>query len=87
LKRPDVTGLVSDLTEAQGLVKVIHGANEDELPLATQTVGQVRGQLDRLFNIAPEATALINGIPVTEGHVLAMGEVLEFMKETGRKGA
>lgn len=69
-----------------GWVRIIHGANEDVLPLAGQTVGTVRQELGGLFNVAPGAEALVKGEPVVEGFVLRHGEILEFLQTWGRKG-
>ncbi len=69
-----------------GLVCVIHGANEDVLPLGGQDVGRVRHEVSGLFNIAPDAIAMIGGHAVSENHLLGHGETLEFIRPSGRKG-
>ena len=69
-----------------GLVRIIHGANEDVLEVGGQSVGKVRSQLDQLFNIDPAASPLIDDLPVAEDHVLRQGEKLEFLNPFGHKG-
>ena len=49
-----------------GWVRIIHGANEDVLPVGGQTVGTVRQELGGLFNVAPGDEALVKGEPVVE---------------------
>lgn len=69
-----------------GWVRVVHGANEDLLPVGGQAVGLVRRELGGLFNVAPGAEALIEGEPVAEDYTLRHGETLEFISRWGRKG-
>lgn len=69
-----------------GMVRIVHGANENILPVGGQTVGQVRQELGWLFNFASGAEALIEGEPVAEDYVLGHGETLEFISRAGRKG-
>ncbi|WP_435018543.1 helix-turn-helix transcriptional regulator [Tundrisphaera sp. TA3] len=69
-----------------GLVRIIHGANEDVLPLGGQHVGRVRHELSGLFNIAPNAPGKVGGRFVPENYLLREGETLEFTRPFGRKG-
>lgn len=69
-----------------GMVQIVHGANENILPVGGQTVGMVRHELGGLFNVAPGAEALIGGEPVAEDYTLQHGETLEFITPVGRKG-
>jgi hypothetical protein len=73
-------------TSGPGFVQLIHGANEDVLEVGGVSVGEVRFQFDRLFNIDPAASPLIDGLPVTEDHVIRHGETLEFLNPFGHKG-
>lgn len=70
----------------QGYVRIIHGSNEDVLPVGGQTVGRVRSELGGLFNIAPGAEALVGGVPIAEDYTLRHVETLEFVSPLGRKG-
>jgi hypothetical protein len=67
-------------------VTVISGAYVQSLPLANQTVSNVRQLLQASFNIGPQALALINGRPVTGETVLRQGDMLEFVHHAGEKG-
>ena len=78
--------LIHARTSGPGFVQLIHGANENVLEVGGQSVGEVRSQLDRLFNINPAASPLSNGSPVTEDHILRHGETLEFLNPFGQKG-
>ncbi len=69
-----------------GRVRLIHGANEDVLPVGGMRVGKVRFEFSGLFNISPDADAFLSGQPVAEGYVLRHGEILEFLQTWGRKG-
>lgn len=69
-----------------GWVRLIHGANEDVLPIGGRTVCVIRREFGGLFNIAPGATAFLDGDPIEEVHLLRHGETLEFIKLIGRKG-
>jgi len=54
--------------------------------LAGRTLAQARAVLDAALDIQPDATALADGQPVDEHHVISADETLEFMAEAGKKG-
>ncbi len=68
-------------------VKVVHGANDGEFEVAGETVGRVRASLTHAFNIPDDAIALADGRRITDGFRLADNSVLEFVRESGVKGA
>jgi hypothetical protein len=70
----------------EGDVFVISGANSQPFPVASSTVREVRRMLQHIMNIGPNATALVNGTPVTPDHILRQDDTLEFTKEGGEKG-
>jgi hypothetical protein len=72
---------------AVGGVQVIWGATAETLDLADMTVGDVYRMLQAPFNIAPAVAALVNGNAADEAHRLAVGDVLEFARPAGEKGA
>ena len=78
--------LIHNQASGSGFVRLIHGANEDVLPLGGQQVGRVRHELSGLFNIDPAASPLINGFPVSNEHLLQHADTLEFIVPLGRKG-
>lgn len=74
------------LQKLEGKVKVLHGANDEELELVGQTVQAVRASLVDSFNIPGDAMALVNGDQVDNNYVLKQNDVLEFIKAAGVKG-
>jgi len=67
-------------------IRVVHGANEQELDVESATVGTLRRSLRDVFNIPDVATALISGETVTDECAVSDGELLEFVQRDGRKG-
>jgi hypothetical protein len=74
-------------SEPGGAVQVIAGPTAESLELAGMSVGEAYGLLRVPFNLAPMVTALVNGRPVEADHRLALGDVLEFTRPAGEKGA
>ena len=85
-KKPSIEEVFEASEKIDGTVRCVHGANEQNLPIQGKTVGWVRANLAAALNIAPAATALIDGEKVGEDTILAQGKTLEFLKEAGRKG-
>lgn len=73
-------------TPHNGMVKVIHGANDDEFDIAGVTVSQVHANLIDAFNIPKRSVAFVNGEQVDGAYVLQANDTLEFCKRAGRKG-
>lgn len=67
-------------------VTVLSGANEATLDVEGRSVGTVRHDLARTFNIPDGAQATINGKNVPDSTILADGDELSFVKATARKG-
>lgn len=77
----------TDMTNrANGMVKVIHGANDDEFDIAGATVFRVQSNLKDAFNIPATAPVFVKGKRVETDYVLQAGDTLEFCVESGRKG-
>jgi hypothetical protein len=68
-------------------VEVIHGVYAHSLPLAGMTVRQARAELEQRMNIDPDAMAVVDGHEADEDTILAQGQVLNFVKHAGEKGA
>ncbi|MEE9606199.1 MAG: hypothetical protein V3U03_00560 [Myxococcota bacterium] len=68
-------------------VQVIWGATADSFDLAEMTVGDAYRMLSAPLNIAPAVAALVNGNASDANHRLAAGDVLEFARPAGEKGA
>jgi hypothetical protein len=70
-----------------GFVKVIHGLNDGEFPVAGASIAQVRRSLVGAFNIPQEAIPFLNGAHVSNDCRLSDADTLEFVKRNGIKGA
>ena len=71
---------------AAGRVRVIYGVHTLDVAVAGRSIQSVREALIQPLNISPEAVALVNGREVEASHVLAPGELLEFVRYSGEKG-
>lgn len=71
----------------EGHVEVIHGVYAHTLPLSGMTVGQARSELGPRMNIDPDSIAVVDGNEVGDDTVLGEGQVLNFVKHAGEKGA
>jgi hypothetical protein len=69
------------------LVRVLAGADVQDMALAGRTVGEARTVAQALFGIAGDAVALIDGRRVAENEILGEDQQLEFVKHAGVKGA
>ena len=58
----------------------IHSAIADAIG---RTVAEVRQALAQQMNIPANAAAVVNGQRVTDAHVIAKGQKVEFVKEAG----
>jgi hypothetical protein len=68
-------------------VRLIAGADVQDLPLAGRLVGEARTVARNMFAVAAAAVAIVDGERVEDDHVLAAGQTLEFVKYAGQKGA
>lgn len=68
-------------------VRIIAGADVQDLDLAGRTVGEARVVAQALFGTNAAAVALVDGVEVDEQRLLRTGEQLEFVKYAGNKGA
>jgi hypothetical protein len=71
---------------SQGRVQVIHGVYSHTLPLAGVTVEHARRELADRMNIDPAATAVVDGVEVSEDAVLREGQMLNFVQPAGERG-
>lgn len=76
----------SPLPPAQA-VRLIAGADVQDMALAGRTVAEARAVAQAVFGIHAAATALVDGREVGEEHRLLSGQQLEFTKHAGQKGA
>ena len=67
-------------------VKVIHCSNEGSFPIAGEKVKHVRLSLADAFNIPKDALPFVNGEQVDMCYTLSADDILEFVKQSGRKG-
>ena len=66
----DLFGDLGGVPAGPGLATVIHGTYAETLPVAQMSVAQVRGRFADLLDIHPEATAILDGVPVDDDVVL-----------------
>jgi hypothetical protein len=71
---------------AVGTVEIISGPYQDSYDVAGCTVGYIRSALGVVYNIPPDAESLIDGSPVGDDAIVRVGECLEFIRASGRKG-
>lgn len=70
-----------------GAVQVIWGPTAESLELAGLTVDGAYQLLRAPFHIAPGVRVLVNGEPAAPDQRLAAGDLLEFTRPAGEKGA
>jgi hypothetical protein len=68
-------------------VRLIAGADVADIELVARTVAEARAVAGMLFGIRRTARAVLDGHEVREDQVLGAGQVLEFVKHAGSKGA
>jgi hypothetical protein len=68
-------------------VRLIAGADVQDMELAGRRVADARALAMALFGIHPTAIAVVGDRRVGDDHVLEAGQVLEFVKHAGQKGA
>lgn len=84
---PAADPTIPPATPARRAVRVIAGADVQDMDLAGRRVADARAVAQALFGVHPAAVALVGGRRVTEEHVLGDGQMLEFVKYAGQKGA
>ncbi len=67
-------------------VRVLCGANAQNVDMSGKSVADVRGFMQQTLNIPAGAEALVTGRRVGDDYVLQENEQLEFVRESGRKG-
>jgi len=68
-------------------IQVSCGANSADFPVTGKPVGAVQEFLKEVLNIDRLAEGQVAGKPVGSDYILKEGDVLEFIKPAGRKGA
>lgn len=71
----------------QEAVRVIYGVHSIEANIAGRSVGEIRTALKQALNIGPQAVAVVDGREILESYMLQAGQVLEFVRLAGEKGA
>jgi|SRR5262245_36765887 len=87
---PNTSVLGDPLAPAEhlpGTVHVTSGVNDEWLPLAGRTVGELRRRLASRYDLGPEALATVRGQLVGDDVVVRQGEHLAFIRDSGEKGA
>lgn len=75
------------MSDENALVRVTVGANSESFPgLAGKTVSEARAAFETIYNVAPGASATINGEPARDSDLLKADDTLVFGKPTAQKG-
>ena len=82
----DMFGELGGSPTDTGLATVIHGTYAEALPVAQMSIAQVRRRFSDLLDIHPEATAVLDGVPVDEDVTIQVGQNLMFVRRAGEKG-
>ena len=67
-------------------MQIVYGASLQNLPLAGQNISHIRPALEMMLRVDARSPMLVNGEPAAANHVLASGDVLEFIHRAGEKG-
>ena len=76
-----------DARPIECLVNVAYGPHDLDLPLAGCTEAEIKESLADVLNVGKAAEAYVNGQPVRADYVLQAGDRIEWMRESGSKGA
>ena len=77
----------SDTLQPHVAVHIVNGPLTLDAPLAGMTITAAYQLLQHTLNLAPGVTALVNGNEVEPRFRLESGQVLEFVRRAGVKGA
>ncbi len=69
-----------------GTIRVSGGIDNEWLPLAGQTVGEVRRRIASRYGLDPRAIPYVHGQAVSDDVVVRQGEHLSFVRLSGEKG-
>ena len=83
---PGGLGTIFDGDAGGGMVTVTHGLHQEMLPVANQTVGQIRTRLADRLDIPPDGRAQLDGNDVGDDVVVRPGQSLMFVHRAGEKG-
>ena len=70
----------------KGMLDVICGANAVEMPLAGQSIRDIRATAKDALNIPPDATARLNGRRAEDTVVAKLHDQVEFTAQAAAKG-
>jgi hypothetical protein len=70
-----------------GTVHVTGNVNDEWLPLAGRTVGEIRRRVGSRYELGSGALATVGGQLVGDDVVVRAGEHLAFLRDSGEKGA
>jgi len=70
-----------------GTVEVYGGMENEWLPLAGLTVGEIRRRIRTRHGLDAEAVAMLHGRRVGDDVVVRQGERVSFLRQSGEKGS
>lgn len=71
---------------AGGSVTIDYGVYHEQLPVGGRTVREVRRMFGGRYDIAPDATAMLDGETTGDDTVVRAGQMLRFLHVAGEKG-
>lgn len=89
-QQPDSGDALQEVERVLGRVTAAYGPYEGAWDLAGKTVAYAREKLAPVWNIPPDALAVVGGQPIEgqeQQRILAPNERIEFMKDAGEKGS
>ena len=77
---------IEQIDAVVGMVNVVYGVHDIDMPLADFTVEQVQFALRDQISVEMSADAFVGGWPASPTYRLRPGDRMEFFKRWGRKG-
>ena len=68
-------------------VTVSHGTFSEQLPIAGQTIAEIRARYADRFDLGPLSQAVLDGEDVDDDTIVGAGQMVVFMHRAGEKGA
>lgn len=70
-----------------GMATVTSGTHVESLPVGGMTVGEIRRRFRDRLDLAPNSQATVDGRDATDQTVVRAGQLVDFIRPGGEKGA
>lgn len=70
----------------KSLISVSCGAASSNYPVVGRSVGFIKATYREILNIETDGVGVVNGVEVQDSYILKSNDVLEFVRQAGRKG-